>query len=112
MIMRVRSSSVVAPILAIWMKAVNSVRISLTPSRPPAVPASFQGTPIDQARGEKTTPRPRAMLSGWPPTIGMAPRTLSTIVARATKTIRVAPTFSAICRPSVVPFMTASIEEP
>jgi hypothetical protein len=34
------------------------------------------------------------------------------MVARATKTIRVAPTFSAICRPSVVPFITASMALP
>ena len=63
-----------------------------------------------QASGEKSNPRPRSMLSGEPATDPNSESNRSAREISATKTIRVAPIASTICRPSVVPFIRASME--
>ena len=75
MIIRLRGDRAEAGRRLIWMKALNSVSTSLTPSRPPAAGASDQGTPMAQARGVKAAPRIRSMLIGAPATGGKSPRT-------------------------------------
>jgi len=58
---RVRSLITSGAIAPRSMKATNSFRTSLVPNRPPAVPASCQGTPIRPAK--KTSDLSRAGLS-------------------------------------------------
>src|SRR6185369_5875250 len=53
-ISRLRWLNTAASILPRSMKATNSLRTSFVPNRPPAVPASFHGTPIRNMTGWKT----------------------------------------------------------
>ena len=92
------------------MKAVNSVSTSLTPSSEPAVGASAQRMPSDQARGAKTIPSRRSTDTGAPRTSPSSPKMPLTMATRATKTIRVAATLSTMESPSPVPLIRASTE--
>ncbi len=109
MMMRVRGDMSATGMAASFRKATNSVKTIFTPSSQPPVAASFHGTPISQASGVKTKPRPRSTVSGWPPTAGKLLRMALARATRATMTTRMAAIFITTIMPSAVPLETASM---